>query len=331
MTRIIYMGSPDVAVKPLDILLRDGSRFGHEVIAVVTQPARPAGRRQVLTDPPVALFAKERGIHILQPEQVKDAAFLDRIRALTPDIIVTAAFGQILSDEFLSIPRRATINIHPSLLPKYRGATPVQTALLRGENMTGVTILFTVKKLDAGPIIVQEKSDIGVDETADHLLMRLFLRGGELLWDSFKKLEQPGYRGTPQREEEATYARKIEKKDGAIDWSLSSVEIANRFRAFFPWPGSYTFLEGKKIILSSIASLRQLQISNGEPQNQVFSKCVGCVAWDKKASALRVRTGDGVVLITRLKPAAGKEMDAAAFWNGLRQKEQVIFKNEDPT
>jgi len=317
--RLIFMGSPDVVLKPLSTLHRDAKAHGHDLIAVVSQPPKPVGRSKTLQDPPVAAYAKEHNIHTLQPESSKDEKFVNDIRELKPDVVITAAYGQILNHEFLSIPSRATINIHPSLLPKYRGATPVQTSLLNGDIETGVTILFTVKKLDAGPIIIQEKTSINQDETAIDLLERLFARGGEMIFEALDLLKDPAFVGRVQVESEVTISKKIEKAEGLIDWNLTCGEICNRYRAFQPWPGVYTFLDGKQVILSGLKEC--LENTDGT----VLRGELGRICFDKKEKILKIRAKDGFVIVSQLKPAGGKMIDAPAFWNGLRHKDGARF------
>ncbi len=313
--RLIFLGSPEPVLAPLAALLDEGPQHGHELVGVVSQPAKPVGRRGELTDPPVAAFAKARGIPSLQPVKASDPAFLDALRALAPDVCITAAYGQILTDDFLKIPRRGTINIHPSLLPRYRGATPVPAALLDGERESGVTILFTVRALDAGAIIVREHTMIAPEDTAGSLTKRYFELGAKLLFPALERLSNPMFSGEPQDEARVTHCRKIKKTDGLIDWMRPAVETVNRFRAFEPWPGSYTFQAGRRLALSAVT----LDPDRRAPMPP------GTVAFDKAHGALLVGTGTEPVLVRRLKPAGGKEIDAAAFWNGLKDKAGVTF------
>ena len=201
------MGSPQEVVSPLETLLAAGPDFN--VVAVVSQPPRPVGRSGKLQDPPLAEFAKLRGLLTLQPESARDPDFLEQLRGLDVDVIVTAAYGQILSPKFLGIPKRATVNIHPSMLPKYRGATPVPAAILSGEIESGVSILFTVKALDAGAVICAEESAIALDETSGAMTQRLFELGGLLLVKALEKLRDPNFSGEPQDDRLATHCRKI--------------------------------------------------------------------------------------------------------------------------
>jgi methionyl-tRNA formyltransferase len=317
--RLVFLGSPAAAHEPLRALIEDAATHGHELVGVVSQPARPVGRERQPVDPPVAAFARARGLRVLQPESAKDPAFLEAFAALQPDVAITAAYGQILSDAFLAVPRRATINIHPSLLPKYRGATPVPAALLAGETETGVTILFTVKKLDAGNVIVQERFDVGPQETAGELTKRGFDVGARLLWPALAKLEDPAFAGTPQDERRVTHCTKIDKHDGLVDWNASAEEIHNRFRAFEPWPGTFTFHDGRRVVVVEMRADTQSR----------SALAPGEAVLDKKNQSLQVGTGEGTLHLTKLKPAGGKVVAAPAFWNGLKDRSRVVFARHE--
>jgi methionyl-tRNA formyltransferase len=323
--RLIFLGSPAVAIHPLRTLLEQGPDFGHELIAVVSQPAKPVGRRAALEDPPVARFAKEAGLLTLQPLKAGDQDFLDKLKDLAPDVMITAAYGQILPDSFLAIPRRATINIHPSLIPRYRGATPVPAALLDGCKETGVTILFTVSKLDAGAIIEQSRSLIRENETTLSLTERLFAEGGELLFSALEKLKHPDFTGTKQDEAAVSHCHKIKKTDGLVNWSLPAKEILNRFRAYYPWPGSYTFFQDRRLGLLRLAATPRDMTTL-----EIKSLQAGQVGYDKPRKCLIVGTGAGLLDVMSLHPAGGKVIDAAAFWNGLKSREKVTFSNIEP-
>ena len=317
--RIVFLGSPQEVIPPLQSLMTMAEAGGIELLGVISQQARPTGRSGKLVDPPLAAYAKENHLAVLQPEKVGSPNALDQLRAWQPDVCITAAFGQILSDAFLAVPRRATINIHPSLLPAYRGATPVPAALLDGLTTTGVTVLFTVKKLDAGNIIVQQSVDIGAEETGGALTRRLFTVGAGLLPGALSLLEDPGFSGTPQDEPRVTLCRKIDKEDGRIDWHAGSSRIFNRFRAFDPWPGSFTFGSRGRIVITGMALCFET------PRERLLP---GRFFLDRPRGSLLVGTGDGTLQVTRLKPAGGKELDARAFWNGLNIKEQGEFHDE---
>lgn len=310
------MGSPADVIDPLRALVERGHEVGAELVAVVSQPARPVGRGGKLMDPPVALFAKESGLKTLQPESAKALNFLDELRDLSPDLVVTAAYGQILSEDFLKIPRLGTINIHPSLLPAYRGATPVPAALLDGLKSTGVSILFTVKQLDAGNILRQKRFEIGPAETAGELTQRLFAESGHLLLEVIELLRlNPETKGTPQEQKAVTFCKKISKEMGEIDWSLDATIIYDRFRAFQPWPGSFTNL-GER-------SLTVMEMTPSE--RNIIGEKPGLMIYEKSSKSLIVQCGTGAIQLRKIKPAGGKEMDAASFWNGLKERQMVVL------
>lgn len=310
--RIIFMGSPIEVLAPLEGLVEGGRRFGAELVAIVSQPARPSGRGGRMQDPPVAKYGKERNIPTLQPESAKSSEFIQELYRLKPDVVVTAAYGQILSDEFLKIPTIGTINIHPSLLPAYRGATPVPAALLDGCVVTGVTILFTVKQLDAGNIILQKEFSILDGETAGVLTQRLFAESSSMLLEALERLgKNPATKGDAQDPSKVTFCKKISKEMGQIEWSQSADTIFNRFRAFHPWPGSSTNFGDRTITVTEM-SITDAKESPAQP---------GCMQFDKVAKAIIVSCGAGSVRIHKLKPSGGKEMDAAAFWNGIRNRD----------
>jgi methionyl-tRNA formyltransferase len=319
--RIVFMGSPQEVVSPLEQLLAAGGDL--HVVAVVSQPARPVGRSGKLQDPPLAEFAKVRGLTVMQPESARDPDFLEALRELRPDVIVTAAYGQILSKKFLAIPRRGTINIHPSMLPKYRGATPVPAALLNGDKATGVSVLFTVKALDAGAIICAQKAEVLPGETADALTRRMFDIGGGLLIEALGKLRDPAFAGTPQDDTEATYCGKIEKADGAVDWQRPAKVTCNRFRAFCPWPGTFTFFNGKRVAILDAHEASAIDIGGGSAAG--LSDVPGSFVFSKASKGILARTADGILVIARLQNEGGKPVDAAAFWNGIKDRTSCRF------
>lgn len=314
--RLVFAGSPSEVIAPLESLMKHCQESGDQLVAVVSQPAKPAGRKQALTDPSVASYAKEQGLVCLQPRKASDPQFLEELKALDVDVIITAAYGQILSTAFLAIPKRATINIHPSLLPAYRGAIPVPAALLDGHSTTGVTILFTVKALDAGNIIVQESFAIEADETAAALTGRLFAASAPLLFAALDKLRDPNFTGLVQDESQVSLCRKIAKTDGAIDWNKASKTILNEFRAYQPWPGCYTERDKLRVSIEGMAAA-------GEEGDTLAP---GEFYFDKKNKTIRVGTGDGQVAINRLKSAGSKSVDAPSFWNGQRLQGKGQFE-----
>lgn len=317
--RVIYMGSPKEAIAPLHRLLHDTQLAqAVELVGVVTQPPKMVGRgkKKQMQDVAVAVFARTQGLPLLQPVSAKDAEFLQAVTALKPDVIITCAYGQILTHEFLAIPQRATINIHPSLIPQYRGATPVPAALLAGDHTTGVTILFTVRKLDAGAIICQQPLEILDDDTSESLLERSFQMGADLLITAFSKLRDLDFRGIPQDESRVSHCGMLKKEDGHIDWQAASNHIYNQFRAYTPWPGVHSFFKGKRINLIQLKPVKQ---------QPIFLE-VGQVRFDKAQNSLYVGCGDNQLLqVVTIKPEGSAAMQADQFWNGLANKNEVYF------
>jgi len=229
--RIIFFGTPQFAVPSLDVLAR-----AHEVALVVAQPDKPAGRGMRMQAPAVAVRARELGLPLAQPAKIRDAAFMESIAALRPDAGIVVAYGKILPAALLEIPRRGFFNVHGSLLPKYRGAAPIQRAIERGERETGVTIMRVDEELDHGPMLSMVRTGIGPDERAPSLAARLSLVGAEALAGALAgDVEE-----TPQDHAQATFAPKIEKSEGAVDWTQPARAIYDKFRAFDPWPGLFT-------------------------------------------------------------------------------------------
>jgi len=240
------MGTPEFSVPSLERLILDG----HEVAAVFTQPDKPAGRGKHLHEPPVKAFALEHGIRVHQPAKIKSN---DEVRAIfesiSPDACVVVAYGKILPAWMLAIPRLGCINVHASLLPKYRGAAPINWALANGERETGVTIMQMNVGMDTGPMLTRRSIRIGGDETAPQLSARLAQLGAELLSETLPRVERGDIAPLTQDDSKATYAPMLKREDGLIDWRMSASEIANRVRAFQPWPGTYTSFRGTRLTI----------------------------------------------------------------------------------
>jgi methionyl-tRNA formyltransferase len=243
--RIVFFGTPEFAVPSLDALLQ--SR--HQVVGVVTQPDRPRGRGQKRRDAPVKARAVEAKIPVLQPERLKEPAFLDDLAALGADLGVVAAYGKILTDAVLSAPRLGMINVHASLLPKYRGAAPVHRAIIEGDEETGVTIMRVVKELDAGPMLAKARRRIGPDETSAVVERDLAKLGASLLTSVVDSFAEDRVEETPQDSGAATYAHRLTKTDGVIDWTAAAQAVHNRVRGLHPWPHAFTFHRGHRFIL----------------------------------------------------------------------------------
>jgi methionyl-tRNA formyltransferase len=246
MVRLIFMGTPEFAVGSLGRLIGDG----HQVVAVFTQPDKPAGRGKQMHTPPVKTLALEHGIPVYQPAKIKTN---EEVRAVfeqaAPDACVVAAYGKILPEWLLAIPKLGCINVHASLLPKYRGAAPINWAIANCERVTGVTIMQMDAGMDTGAMLAKRAIAIGEEETAPELSVRLSRLGAELLSETLPRIERGEIRAEAQDDSQASYAPLLKREDGLIDWQRSAGEIADRVRAFQPWPGAYTFLRGARLTI----------------------------------------------------------------------------------
>ena len=295
--RIVYFGTPDFAVKPLERLLADGEN----IVAVVTSHDKKVGRKQILTPSPVKAFALDKGIKVLEYTSVRKEGVED-LKALDADLFITCAFGQMLSEEVLAIPRLYTLNIHGSLLPKYRGAALIQAAVLAGERETGITIMKTVLAMDAGDIMFAKKISIGEDETSGELFDKLSELGAACIAEAVARVKDGTASFTPQNESLATYVKKIEKTDGELDFSLSAAEIKNRVRAFEPWPSAYTFFRGEQL------KIHKVSVAQGKGN-------AGEVIDEKK---FEIACGDGSVVVEELTKQGSKRMRAEDFLRGCK-------------
>jgi methionyl-tRNA formyltransferase len=241
--RIVFMGTPEFAVPCLDMLIKEG----YDIAAVVTQPDKPKGRGKKLAFPPIKEKALQHNIDILQPAKIKTPEFTDELRSLKPDLLVTAAYGQLLSKEILDIAPLGCINVHASLLPKYRGAAPIHWAIINGETVTGITTMYTDIGMDTGDMLLKRQIEIPDDMTAGELHDRLSVLGAQVLKETLQGLKDGSLQRAAQSESEATYAPIIQKEIGKIDWSESSKTIHNLVRGTNPWPGAYTFYQGERM------------------------------------------------------------------------------------
>lgn len=241
--KIVFMGTPEFAIPSLDMLVKEG----YDVVAVVTQPDKPKGRGNKMCPPPVKEYAMEHGIEVLQPDKVKTEEFTEKIREINPDLMITAAYGKILPKSVLDIPKYGCINVHGSLLPKYRGAAPIQWSIINGDKVTGITTMYTDVGMDTGDMLLKGEIEITEDMTASELHDKLSVLGAEVLKETLKKLKDGTLERIPQTDSEATYAAMMTKELGCIDWTKSAKEIHNLVRGTNPWPGSYTFYCGNKM------------------------------------------------------------------------------------
>lgn len=303
--RIVFMGTPDFAVPSLEALLKSE----HQVVGVVTQPDRPKGRGQEVVFSPVKVVCQRKGIPVLQPLKMKDPAFLDALRRWTPDVIAVTAYGRILPPAILTLPPRGCINVHGSLLPKYRGAGPIQWAVIRGEQQTGITTMFMAEGMDTGDMLLQETVEIRADDTAGTLAPRLAEVGGRLLVETLRRLEAGTLTPQPQDDAQATMAPLLKKEDGVVDWTLSAMEIANRVRGLSPWPGAYTHVNGERWVLWRVAV--GLETSGAVPGT------VTKVSKDR----VEVATGDGTIQLIEIQPSNSRRMTMAQYLAGHRLAE----------
>jgi methionyl-tRNA formyltransferase len=297
--RIIFFGTPDFAVPSLQALLSGPD----EVVGVVCQPDRPAGRGQHLTAPPVKQAAAAAGIPVLQPEKIRTPEFLEQLRRWKPDLIVVAAYGRILPNSVLELPTHGCINVHASLLPRYRGAAPMQWAILNGDERTGITIMQVAEKMDAGDMLLQRATPIAADDTLASLHDRLARIGAAALSDAIEEIRGGRAEPVPQDEAQVTYAPMIKKEDGRIDWSRSAAEIERRARAFDPWPSAYTSLHGK-----------QLKIWRARVGRTDRRGAPGTVL--AVGDTVRVACGRDDLLIEELQLEGRKRVTAAEFGRG---------------
>ena len=301
--RIVFFGTPTFAVPTLSALL-DSS---HAIVAAVTQPDRPRGRGHKVRPEAIKSLAQERGLEILQPERLRDDAFLSSFRSLDPDLAIVVAYGRILPSELLDLPKLGFINVHGSLLPRWRGAAPVHRAILAGDAITGVTIMRVVAALDAGPMLATAQTEIGRDETSAELETRLAWMGAELLRTTVDRLAAGPVVATPQDETLVTYAPRLERRESRIDWARPAADVHNQIRGLQPWPLAAALLRGRRV------SLHRSQIASHEPRGAASGTIV-----DLQSGGIVVATAPGTVRITRLQAEGRQALPASEFVSGAR-------------
>lgn len=299
--RIVFMGTPETAATCLQALI-DAQE---QIVLVVTQPDRKKGRGQKLAPPPVKLLAQKYNLEVLQPEKIKDQTIVEKIKAYDPELIVVAAYGKILPKELIDIPPNGSINVHASLLPKYRGGAPIQWALLKGEKETGVTIMQIAETLDTGDILLQEKIPIEPDDDAQTLQEKLFNLGAQLLLKAIEQIKNKTIKRIPQKEIDATYAELIRKESGEIDWRKPAIEVSNRVRALIPWPCAHTFYKEKMLKIWKAETLsRYIGTKKAKPGEIVDEK------------ELVVACGRGALKILELQLEGGRKLGSSDFLRG---------------
>jgi len=300
--RIVFMGTPEFAVPSLEALLKSDD----QVVGVVSQPDRPKGRGHELAPPPVKIMAQQAGIPVLQPLKIRTPDFLDALAAWKPDVIAVTAYGRILHAPILNLPPMGCVNVHGSLLPKYRGAAPVQWAVLNGETETGITTMLMDEGMDTGAMLLQERIPILPDDTAGTLAPRLAALGGRLLVETIARLKAGTITPQAQNHTQATMAPLLKKEDGIIDWRADALSIVNRIRGLSPWPGAYTFHGQERWnIWKAVAVHEPAQAQPGS-----------LLAVTKHS--LKIATGNGLLEILEIQAANSKRMSVAQFLAGHR-------------
>jgi len=306
--RVIFMGTPEFAVPSLEHLILSK----YQVVAVYTQPDKPAGRGRSLVPPPLKRAALTLELPVVQPAGLKKPEAVAQLAGFHPDVIVVAAFGQILPPAVLDIPRCGSINIHPSLLPRFRGVSPVAAAILAGDEFTGVSIMLMDRGLDTGPVLARAQISISEQDTTGSLTAKLSLIGAHLLLEVLPRYLRGEITPQPQDEAETTYSASISKEEGEIDWHLSAIDIWRRVRAFHPWPGSYTRWQGKQFkIIEAVPLPREGTLEVG--QALALSPGAGV-----SEAAFGVSTGDGVLGVLKVQLEGKRAMSAAEFVRGQR-------------
>jgi methionyl-tRNA formyltransferase len=302
--RVVFMGTPEFAVPSLVALVESGEN----VIAVVTQPDRPKGRKQTLTLPPVKEAAEKFKIPIYQPAKIKDPAFLETMKALSPDLMVVVAYGKILPQIFLDIPRLGCINIHGSILPKYRGAAPVHWAIIEGEKETGVTAMLLDAGMDTGPMLRKGTIPIQPDDTGVTLSHKMSELGARVLLETMQDIKTKGLQPIPQDSKEATYAPILKKEDGEVNWEESAGKIERKGRALTFWPGMFTYYH------KALLKLIKIEIAEG-----LFKGYPGEIL-DVENGAILIAAGEGAVNVLEVQPENGRKMTVSQYLAGHTMK-----------
>lgn len=308
--RIAYAGTPDFAVPALEALLKSD----HQVVLAITQPDRPAGRGRKLTPSPVKVLAANSNIPILQPQNVNTPEFLSSLHEFSVEILVVAAFGQLFGAELLALPRLGCVNIHASLLPRWRGASPIQHAILAGDSESGVTIMQMVKRMDAGGIWLQTDCAIQAEDTGQSLHDKLATASGGALLQAINLISSGTAEPRPQNDTKATYCEKLQKSDGLISWQETADTILRKIRAYYPWPGAYTTFNGRRLV---IISATEEETSKG-----VVAEPGMVIGVDK--NGILVSTINNAVRIKELVPAGGKRVSGANFANSNHILQAVL-------
>lgn len=310
--RIVFMGTPEFAVSSLRLLLEQG----YNVVAVVSQPDRPKGRKRTLTPPPVKEAALSFGLPVIQPERMRSSEAIAAVAELKPDLIVTAAYGQILPKAVLELAPLGCINVHGSLLPKYRGGAPIQRAIINGEKVTGVTIMYMAEGLDTGDMISRVEVPITDEDTSGTLFEKLSLAGSELLGRTLPALIAGEVQAVPQQDELATYAPNLTREDERIDWTKSALQVYNQVRGLSPMAGAFTLLNGEVFKIWACAK------PDGSSSKSAAAPGTVLAATDK---GIEVQTGEGALLLLDIQPAGKRVMSVADWLKGSKLAEGTVL------
>lgn len=303
--RIVFLGTPDFAVPSLKSLIE----AGHEIAGVVTQPDRPKGRKQELTKSPIKVFAESHGFEIYQPEKIRNKEAIEHVLNWNPDIIITAAYGQIIPVELLETPKYKAINVHASLLPKFRGAAPIHQSIIQGEKETGISIMYMVKELDAGDVLSQVKVPILDNDTVGTLHDKLAVAGAKILVETIEKLEKGEIIANKQDESLVTYARTLKREDELIDWNKTNTQVYNQIRGLNPWPVAFTYFRGEVF-----------KVWWGETVIFKHNQAPGTIVEVTKEK-LFIATIEGAIALKEVQPAGKRRMDIVSYLQGMNISE----------
>lgn len=310
--KILFVGTSAYAVPGLEALVEEG----HDIPLVVTQPDKPSGRGRRLSPPPVKVAAQQLNLGVAQPDSIRGQDFVNDIKGMSPDMMVVVSYGKILSGSLLDIPRLGAVNIHPSLLPAYRGPSPIQWAVVNMEPVTGVTSIFMDEGMDSGDIILAEKTKIDAGETAGTLHDRLAVLGAGVLKKTVHLVAAGEARPIPQDESRATFAPLLTKAHGLIDWRKSADQLVAFINGMTPWPGAYTFLNGKRF---KILTAESVSAGEDNPPGTVLKSFPG---------ELRIATGNGALSVLMIQGASGKALPITDFLRGSPVTEGAVFSEE---
>lgn len=312
--RIVYAGTPDFAVAAL----KQCHQAGYEVVAVYTQPDRPAGRGRELKPSPVKQYALENNLAVFQPESFKQQSQIDELKQLKPDLMIVAAYGLLLPKAVLEIPTKGCINIHASILPRWRGAAPIQRAIISGDEQTGITIMQMNEGLDTGDMLLHKSCNIAEDETASSLHDRLMGLGGDALLEVLPEIIDGNITAEVQDSEQANYAKKLTKQEAEINWSLSAIEIERRIRAYNAWPVAFTHWQ-KSEKKSLVLRIWQASVVDGVSSAKTPGTVLSCAR-----EGIDVATGDGVLRLSSLQAPGKQRVSAADFINAYQLTDFVL-------